>query len=389
MLQVRVTPRKAKPIIKKVVQKRSAAEYPSTNISSPIRAPSKRNIREFAYEGSSAQGPKSRQRRPNNQDRYADNDFVVPDDDEDDEDFAPIRIAKPLVSKRGKPAGRPITIDERIADLDDLQKAVLDEFMVEAKSMAQKIVVDRGLRNQPFSDTILREMGLDLPRNEAELNAIPGINPDMVKIHGKKFLALVKRARDVYGPNIPPKRTQVSRRRPVRQYSDNDDDDDDDDDDEQTPLDPNHQVVVDLCTSEESVAEEEESNYSVEEAEEEYEDDDALHVSHHFVSAPTDPRVEEYNRRCSQLEAQSYKAPPLPKPRTLPFERNRGGRRKSAGPYKKAYSGVKKGATKKTGSKRASGGAGTTKRGGGGGRGGGSGSGSRTNPWGGIMAMPT
>lgn len=374
---------KSGPVTKK---KRSAAEYPSTNISSPVRAPRNRNIRDFEYQEDAA----PRQRRTERRNQYESDQFVVPDDEDYEDDFEPIRVAKPLASSRSKTLGRPITVDERISALDETQRGILNQFMSRAKSLCQKILVDRQLRNQPFSDTLLREMGLDLPTSEEEMLEIPGINAEMVKRYGKRFLRLVEEFRPFYGPDIPPPRKRAPGRRIVEE-------DDDEAEEDERPLDPNHRHVnvIDISSDDEA-QEDVESTYS----DDDEEDDDNLQTSHHFTQAAADPRVEEFNRRASQLEAdaahargQSAPAPRrspqgLPKRRDLPFKKRGGSKRKSAGGSAKGYAGVKKAAPKKATNARASGSFGATRKPSGGGGRGGAGGGAG-NAWKSIMAMPT
>lgn len=419
MLQVRVSGRKATPVAKRSKQKRTATEYPSTNISSPVTGPPKRNLRDFVYyeaiEEDEPVAAGSRRARTKTRDRYQMDTFVVDDDEDDGDYFEPIRVAKTPAAKKAKAPktlGRPITVDERIAGLDDLQREVLEDFMRNAKEMCQKILVEKNLRNQPFSNTIVREMGLDLPRNEDELLQIPDINPEMVKRYGKRFLRLIDNVRDAYGANAPRSKNQGTRRRIVSI--------EEDDDDDQTPLDPNHRVVnyVDLCESDDDhgagaaqAESDHESSYSYGGDDHTFDDDDldldmdeedTLRVSHHFMPPSLDPKVAEFNRRSSQLEAAQSRVtnkPALPKTRALPFARRSSGaggwKRKSGGTgsYGRSHGGVsKKGATRKTApkttTKKASGS--TTRKGTGGGRGGGAAGGTAgAGGWSGVLAMPT
>lgn len=282
---------------------------------------------------------------------------------------------------------------------------ILEEYMEEAKRLAQKILMEKNLRNQPFSDTILREMGLDLPKNEPELLMIPGIDADMVGRYGKRFLRLINKVRSFYGPNVPKPKNQTSRSRVIEE---------DEDEEDQTPMDPNHRVVVDLCSSDledEGLAPptDVESNYSSDEDERDDQDEDGFpYVSHHFQPAAINPRVEEYNRRGSQLEAEkmattSTRSRGSSKPvaragaksRALPWKKGANFRKRSSGGSGKAYSGIsKKGVAKKSTIRKesASGGgvakrtSGTGNRGAGvGGRAGNGGG----NGWSSIIAMPT
>ncbi|KAF2176382.1 hypothetical protein K469DRAFT_645841 [Zopfia rhizophila CBS 207.26] len=403
-LEVRVTPRKAlasKPTMKKSTKKRSAGgttarlEYPSTNISSPVQAASKRRIQRFRYDDDEdddyqEEGHEARIHRHGG---YKRDTFLVPDnsfDTNDDEDyFEPVREGKSSVSNKRKQLAPPITVDQRVAGLNDTQKDILEDFMRGAKDMAKRIMWDKSLRSQPFSDTILREMGLDLPMNEIQLLKIPGINPEMVKHYGKRFLPLIKGIKEMYGPNIPKPSGHISRRRIIE---------DEEDDEDQRPRDPNHVNVIDLVSSEDEGHQAEESDSYGSSIPED--DDEAEHTSHFFPQRqPLDPEVEAYNKRGSQLEAERLAAPAkVPATskyhakdtsRSGPWKNNNNGyrsSRKSSGNFgRKRSSGVsKRGATKKSGGRRGSGNFNTTKRGSGGGSRGGGGGG-----WGGIMAMPT
>ncbi|KAF2278524.1 uncharacterized protein EI97DRAFT_465806 [Westerdykella ornata] len=378
-MQVSVTPGRA---AKKSKQKR--ADYPSTNVSSPTRPPVKRNMREYAYAEDSGGKQIQRQRRTSKRP-------IVPDD-EGESSYAcpePVRNAKPSASKKNKAPPRLLTTYERIRGLTEVQNLILEDFVKTAKEEGQKILLQKNLRNQPFSDTILREMGLDLPRSLDEMLQIPGIEKEKVEHFGKNLLRLIERTRQAYGNELPPPREQPARYRVIVS-------DEEDDDESETPLDPNHQVkpIIDLCSesSEPPAPSDTESVYGspVEagdlEAEDEEYEEPTTYKSHYFV--PTaDPRVQEFNPRSEQSKARSTVAsaakghstakPPLPERRNLPFKSNNHRRSSGGGGgTRKGYAGVKKkGAAKKAPAK---------KRTGSGGRGSGGGGG-----WSGIMAMPS
>ncbi|KAF2707360.1 hypothetical protein K504DRAFT_436864 [Pleomassaria siparia CBS 279.74] len=410
-LNMKVTckkPKFKKPVAKKPTKKSaSRPEYPSTNISSPVQGPSKRDIRQYEYGGGHDgdddydeyfdQVPQQKPIR--NRSPRKDDGFVV-DDDFFDDDFEPPRGSKTSASKQSKGLSAPITVDQRIHDLTDTQKSILEDFMQGAKSLSSSILVKKGLRNKPFSDTILREMGLDLPMNEDEMLAIPGIKPEMVRHYGKQFFALISNSRQVYGPHLPKSRNKLSRGRRAVEKEEKEEDDEDDED--IMPVDPNHQNVIDLVSSE---AEQEEDVATDmdgqgfefdEDDDDEYEyddDDDSTHVSH-FFQPTADPRVEEFNKRASELgvdkatsstsltpNVEMFTARGGLKGRTLPWKSNGGARRKS---FAKGYSGVSKrgGGSRKSGSRKSD--SFGTKRPSGGG-----GGGSGTGGWGPIMTMPT
>ncbi|KAH7085382.1 hypothetical protein BKA63DRAFT_458851 [Paraphoma chrysanthemicola] len=396
-LQVRSSPRKPRakePVSKKPKKQRN--DYPSTNVSSPVRAP-KQTIRQFAYnadddEDDAFDAPRHPLRgQPARS--YRNDGFVVADDHFDD-GFAPIREAKSSKARKTKALGAPITVDERMAELDDEQQCILIDFVTGAKSKRKEIMLQKGHREPIFTDTVLQEMGLELPMSLDEMRAIPGIRPEMVTRYGSRFLPLVENTRDLFGTNIPTRRYLSARRGVARRTVQQDEDDED------VVADPNRVNVIDLCSGSEAenavvAAEDFESDYSDSDQDDEQGEPQ---VSHHFLGQ-VDPEVAAFNDRMSQL------GPAVPKQAST-ARAPRGGskgpgakkgktfRRSGSGSYGKAYPGVKKRAAKGSNS-RTSGGTGATKkaatsaRAGGGSGGGGTGRGGGGNPWSTIMAMPT
>lgn len=254
-------------------------------------------------------------------------------------------------------------------------------------------MTDKGHREAIFSDTILREMGLELPMSVEEMLAIPNIRPEMVDLYGKRFLKLIKNTKNLYGNKAP-------ERKDLPPYRHTRDEGAEEDQDEDEVLDPNHLNVIDLCDSDSDAdpglpVEESESDYSYADVDKEEEEEEEMQTSHHF--APNqDPDVVAFNARASQLGTA------VPKARAAP---TRGGSKAAGnkrGPNKKrngsgsfggkSYSGVKKGRAIKAAGSRASGGAAAAKKAAAGGRKGGGESGAGGQlavPWSSIMAMPT
>jgi bloom syndrome protein len=401
-MQIRVSPRKprfAEPMPKKKATK-SRTEYPSTNVSSPIRAAPKRNLSDFVYnknEDGDSHYETSRPNRTKKRQVYHKDGVIVSDDE--DAEFVPVRKAESRQRAgvgKNKALGPPITVDERIAGLNEFQNDILNGFMNGAKEMIRSIKIKKGLRQPPFSDTILREMGLDLPGNADEMLAIPGINPDMVKLYGNPFLQLVDNSKKMFADmgETPLPRNQLSRRPPHQRIIE------DEDEDEDEPMDPNHRNVIDLCSDDDgdgsAEADDTESFYSCGDLDDDDfddGDDGELHFSHHF-NQPIDPSVERFNSRFSQAEAEKPnarpKAPVASKPATSrggkagAFKKRGATRRRGSSSFGRggSYGGVSKRGSRKSGgsaapSRRPGAGAGA---GGGGGGGGG---------WSTIMAMPT
>ncbi|KAH7138182.1 hypothetical protein B0J11DRAFT_574183 [Dendryphion nanum] len=369
-LQVRVTTQRSRAGVD-TTKESTRPVYPSTNISSPIRPKSKRPIQQYAYDEDEDDDdafeelPRSRGKSGN---RPITKGSAMGDNDEGTYEgvnkHAPIRQRKEKASKSvaRKPLGRPITIDERIAGLNETEKMLLEDFTDGAKSMSRDIVRENRLKRHPFSNTIIREMGLRLPTSKEDLLQIPNIDPEMVQLYGKKFLPLIRNTIEARG------------------YAGADEDE---------PMDPNHQNVIDLCSSDVDAPhlEYDTDNESVISLEEDGtdEDEELCEVSHHFAPTMIDPRVEEFNRRNSQLESDRQTTVGTSKRGSISKsgsrKKNSFSRRSSMGSSKKP-----RGIKKKTAPKKSS----TRKVSGTGGAQGASGSGSRGgNAWTAIMAMPT
>lgn len=393
-LQIRSSPRKprAKELAVKK-QKKQQTQFPSTNVSSPIR-PTKRHIRQFTYQEDDEDDEDyfdaplhaTNNTTGRGHQSYG---YFVPNPDDTGE-FAPVRVAKssrPITTQR---LGRPITVDERIAGLTDTQQTILEDFMSNAKQMRKSIMSEKDLRHAIFTDTILREMGLDLPRNLEEMHAIPGIRPQMVDLYGKKFLRLVNNSRSFYGKHLPIRQNQLSQpHHTIHEVSDDDEEVDD----------QNHQLVVDLCSEADEVpgAEEMDSDYSFDDDPDD-DDDNAVHTSHHFTQN-MDPQVAEFNSRYTQLgggaaastsrAVRPTNSRPMSKAPGASYKKSY--RKKGSGSSGVGYNGVKKRTTKASGSRVSVGSTvmkqtsrGSNRKGGNHDKGGGS-----AGAWGSIMAMPT
>ncbi|KAK3077730.1 hypothetical protein LTS18_009466, partial [Coniosporium uncinatum] len=236
-LQVRVSPclKAAKPKAKKAAKgkgKNAVSEYPlSTNVSSPVQAAAsrKRKASSNDYDGGGEMHPNG----------YYRDSFVVADNDEsEDSYFEPVREAGKSRTKRKEPRelGPPITTDEKMANLSDVHRVIVEAFVTEGREVCRKIMNERQLRKHPFTDTVLREMAINFPSSVSEMNRIPDINEEMVKIHSKSFLHLIKRYHDTFEQMMQPQ--------------------------EERDHDPNHKNVIDLVTDDEEAEEEaEEDDY--------------------------------------------------------------------------------------------------------------------------------
>ena len=179
----------------------------STNVSSPLQAVAKRS-------------KKTQPQRENlHTSGYARDNFVVsdPEDeyggahDDDDDDafedmgFAPIRVAgqQSRQEPRQRQLGPPIQADEGLASLDSIHRAIVDDFMLKAKEICQRIMMQSALGKVPFTDTVLREMIVRFTETEDEMLGIQGINEEKVRLHGKPFCKLVHECKVSYDEMMP------------------------------------------------------------------------------------------------------------------------------------------------------------------------------------------
>ncbi|KAL1970111.1 hypothetical protein VTN77DRAFT_6516 [Rasamsonia byssochlamydoides] len=187
-LQIRVSPdgQNKRPRNSNVTGVAAAMDdYPqSTNVPSPVQSASRRRQPRQRKQGA--------QRRP----------APDHDDDEDDEDsdgFERIRIAgNPTRPKKKRVVGPPITDDKRLMELDPVHRMVVEDFVAHAKEECDDIVMNKGLRSQPFSNSILREMAIRFTTDKDQMLAIPGIDPDKVERYGDQFLKLVRNSKRLY-----------------------------------------------------------------------------------------------------------------------------------------------------------------------------------------------
>ncbi|KAL8626159.1 hypothetical protein Q9189_008158 [Teloschistes chrysophthalmus] len=141
-----------------------------------------------------------------------------------DDDYEPVHQAGLPQRSNKRNIGPPITSDEKLEALNPIHRTVVDEFMLEAGKESERIMMNKSLRAQPFTTTVLREMAINFPKDETEMLEFPGINGDKVRLYGKVFLNLVKRAQNFYESMMQQKedRTEDPNHQNVINISDDD-----------------------------------------------------------------------------------------------------------------------------------------------------------------------
>jgi len=226
--------------------KAAQEDYPaSTNVSSPVQALSKRRTT----------------RRPPR---------VFENSDEEEEDissFAPVRNHGAPARNERRQIGPPITTDSKLERLNPTHRHIVEDFVDNAKRQSHKIMIKMNLKQQPFSDSVLREMAINFPQSEEELLSIEGADPERVRLHGPRFLKLIQEANKNYEAMM------------VAQ--------------EDCPVDPNHKNVVEISDDEDN-EDDADVQLSQEFSDVEF---DETETSQYFARGRVDPDVENFNAR--------------------------------------------------------------------------------------------
>lgn len=309
------TKRKTKPIGANQTGVVAARTLPfSTNVSSPVQAVSKRRKKSSFVEHEAEDDDEDDEEDafdsvPRYANGYARDSFIVADDEEED-DFVPLRDASRIKQKQRRELGPRITNDAIMESLSRNHRELVETFVDNAQEESKRIQRIQQLRLRPFSETVLRHIAIRLMTTKRELLRIPDINPEMVNLHGDVFLTMLKNLKKHTGFQ--------------------EDETDDDDEEEQRPMDPNHQNVIDLVSDEE----EEEDEYGGDSAFEE-EDDEEDGPSPHFQMPLKPDSVKTFNKKFTQAQETAGKKVTVPKERGGKRGGKGGGRASGGAGFKK------------------------------------------------------
>ncbi|KAL2256883.1 hypothetical protein VTK26DRAFT_987 [Humicola hyalothermophila] len=181
---------------------------PSTNVSSPVHSVSRRQKGKStattgldgddADFGGGALGTL-------HESGYERDEFVVSDDDLDDEDaFEPgPSHRRPTPRARQQTLtelGAPISRDPRLAEagLGDVHGDVVQAFVEKARELEDNLRTKHGLRRTLFTEQQFREMAIRWTTSVAQMYTIRGVDKSKVDLYGAKFASLVQQFRDRY-----------------------------------------------------------------------------------------------------------------------------------------------------------------------------------------------
>ncbi|KAK0118944.1 ATP-dependent DNA helicase sgs1 [Cadophora gregata] len=168
---------------------------------------------------------------------YERDDFVVSDDESDTEEDAFESMKGTRCQALNTPVNSfasPITIDQRMAGLHEIHRAVVHEFVPKAKSLEEKLRNKAGARRAFFTESNFRDMAISFTTTLDAMRQIPGINVERVDTYGKHFTSLIKQFQTGYEEAMGGAKQQ----------------------DQDEDMDTNHQNVIDLVTDDEGVDDE-------------------------------------------------------------------------------------------------------------------------------------
>lgn len=129
---------------------------------------------------------------------YEQDDFCVPDDEEDYFEPARKTAIKSRRQRTLEELGPPIS---RMADdnaLDDVHGDIVVAFLEEAKDLEETLRNNKGFRRPLFTETQLRQMAIRWTTTVDQMRRIPGIKTEHVDKFGTKFTLVVKKFYDNY-----------------------------------------------------------------------------------------------------------------------------------------------------------------------------------------------
>ncbi|KAH6660144.1 hypothetical protein BKA67DRAFT_530260 [Truncatella angustata] len=201
---------------------------PSTNVSSPMTKTKRQNGKGKAAVAYDEDSDEEDYEMHDN--GYAKDDFVV-DDDDFDEDFEEMPVSRR--KRHREPAGPPIVDDAGLSSLNEVHRDMIRSFEQDAVVMAAEIQNHNNLRKAIFTRQQLRAMAAAWTLTLDDMDAIPGIDQVKVKTYGKQFLPKLKEYHaqytDMFGQATGTSAQGINRRASQRSVVDLVSDDDDGD----------------------------------------------------------------------------------------------------------------------------------------------------------------
>ncbi|KAI0998389.1 ATP-dependent DNA helicase hus2/rqh1 [Podosphaera aphanis] len=147
------------------------------------------------------------------------------------------------IRRREQPVlGPPITVDQQLAQLPELHREIVHNFVDEAKAIEEKLRNKLGARKPFFSEANFREMAIIWPLTTEEMKNIENINRERVESYGKHFIPLIKlyfqNYNEIMGSQLPERDIDKNHENVVIVS------DDEDEGGEETTLDEEQEIAV-------------------------------------------------------------------------------------------------------------------------------------------------
>lgn len=128
---------------------------------------------------------------------YTMDEFMEPDDDDDDFETMPHSRS---FRRTREPVGPPISHDTYMTDagLSEIHQDIINGFVATAEKLQEDLLNKKGLRQRWFTQNHFREMAVRGTDTLDKMYFIPDIESEKVDRYGRKFLPLIKSCREQY-----------------------------------------------------------------------------------------------------------------------------------------------------------------------------------------------
>jgi bloom syndrome protein len=205
----RATKKTAEPKEPKKRGRPSAKAPQSTHFTSPAREPSRsRKGKALVVDEEDDEDDEDETNLELDSRGYARDNFIVSDDEGDEDDgFEPLP-ANRATRGRSNNLGPPIQQDVALEDLPEIHQDIVHSFVEHAKKKEEGMRNRHGWRKPLFTEQHFREMAIRWTITLAKMTAIPGIDKEKVRACGNEFLPLIQRFYQQYqemmGDSLPP-----------------------------------------------------------------------------------------------------------------------------------------------------------------------------------------
>jgi len=220
------------------------------------------------------------------------NSHVSGDEESESEAFDSPQLDRSRKGKQKAALGPPITRDDRMEELSDAHRSIIEGFIYDAKTLEEQIRNQKGSAKKPyFTEAQFREMILRWTLTLDDMKSIPGIDSERVQQCGKQFVQLIRQHQGFYKEAM----------------------------NENRDIDRAHELAIELSSGSEDEMEFEGSDID--------EDDPTQGSSSKYFNSG---RVNDFNAKMNQFKSPTQRAPREPAPAKKTFRKGARGRGNSS-----------------------------------------------------------